>query len=228
MYKIFIFEDFIKYIKIAFNYVHITLWIALVGIVIGTILGLIIALIRIERIKFLNPICQVLVSFIRGAPIYIQLFLVYFSIPMILNGLSKGEQTISVDKFLSVYLTYGLNNAAYFSEIFRSAIESVPRSQIETAESFAFSRKQIYSKIVIPQSIRIAIPGYGQSVVSAFQDTSLAFSIGIIDMMGKIKNTAGVTARMLEGYVAGTVIFIIISIVINLVFKHIDNKYSFN
>lgn len=166
--------------------------IVLIATLIGTTLGLITALIRVERVPILSPIFAVIVSFLRGTPIYVQLFIVYFELVRIAG--------LQVDRMAAVYAAYGLNVGAFFSEIFRSSILSVPRAQIEAAYSVGLNKWQSYRRIILPQAVRIAIPSYGTTIIGLLQDTSIAFTLGVVDVMGKIKAVSAVVHRSLEGY----------------------------
>uniref|UniRef100_UPI00403FA3B7 amino acid ABC transporter permease n=1 Tax=Candidatus Enterococcus willemsii TaxID=1857215 RepID=UPI00403FA3B7 len=199
----------------------ITLLIVLVASFIGMLLGLGIAFIRMEKIPILSQISRVFVSFIRGTPILVQLFLVFYGLPLLFP--SFGE----LQKIEYVYITYGLNTAAFFSEIFRSAILSVPASQKEAAASIGLSKTQTYWRIILPQAVRIALPATGTMIVNLLQDTSLAFSLGVIDVIGKVRALAALTYHSLEGYFIAALIFIFLSIVFEQFFAWLGRRYQF-
>ncbi|RPA60899.1 amino acid ABC transporter permease [Aerococcus agrisoli] len=199
----------------------VTLAIVAVATAIGMALGLVLALVRIEKVPVLSQISQVFVSFVRGTPILVQLFLVYYGLPIIFTALANIE---NID---FVYITYGLNTAAFFSEIFRSAISSVPADQKEAAASIGLSKGQTYRRIILPQAVRIAIPATGTMIVALLQDTSLAFSLGVIDVIGKVKTLAALTYRSLEGYFIAAIIFIVLSIVLERVFAWLSKRFQF-
>ncbi|MGY0837648.1 amino acid ABC transporter permease [Aerococcus urinaeequi] len=199
----------------------ITLAIVAVATAVGMVLGLLIAFIRIEKIPVLSQISQVFVSFIRGTPILVQLFLVYYGLPIIFTALAN------IEKIDYVYITYGLNTAAFFSEIFRSAISSVATDQKEAAASVGSTRGQTYRRIILPQAVRIAIPATGTMIVSLLQDTSLAFSLGVIDVIGKVRALAALTYRSLEGYFVAAIIFIVLSILLERLFTWLTKRFQF-
>ncbi|XNN69044.1 amino acid ABC transporter permease [Bacillus pumilus] len=136
-----------------------TLLIVLFATLIGSFLGFILAYFRIERIPVLHQLSAIYVSFIRGTPILVQMFIVFYGLPGVLAAI--GLDISMWNKLFFLYITYGLNTAAYFSEIFRSALSSVPASQYEAAASIGLTKWQIYRRTLIPQAGKIALPNIG-------------------------------------------------------------------
>jgi len=203
-----------------------TLLIVVIATVCGIFLGILLAFSRIERIPLLNQLSILLISFIRGTPILIQMFLFYFFIPSALSVL--GIDISEWDKSIFIYITYSINTSAFFAEIFRSAILSVPKAQSDAAYSVGLSRAQVYGRIIIPQSISIAIPGIGVLVTSLLQDTSLAFTFGIFDVVGKARLLGQMRNRLIEGYVVSAVIFIVLSVFVERGFAVAEHKTKVN
>ena len=200
----------------------ITLLIVLIATISGLAVGLLLSFPRLEKIPLLSQLCQILVSFIRGTPILIQMFIVYYALPILL--LQIGINITRWDKIYFIYITYGINTGAYFSEIIRSSILSVPKSQSDAAASVGLTRVQSYFRIIIPQSVVIAIPSLGTSMISLLQDTSLAFALGILDVIGRVRALGSITSRILEGYVVAAFIFIVITIALEKLFEYIEKK----
>lgn len=199
----------------------VTLLIVVVASMVGMLLGLLIAFLRIEKVPVLSQISQLFVSFIRGTPILVQLFLVFYGLPTLFESLG------SLNKIDYVYITYGLNTAAFFSEIFRSSILSVPASQKEAAASIGLTKLQTYRRVILPQAVRIALPATGTMIVNLLQDTSLAFSLGVIDVIGKVRALGALTYHSLEGYFIAALIFIVLSILLEQVFAWLGRRYQF-
>jgi L-cystine transport system permease protein len=200
----------------------VTLLIVSVASVSGLLIGLFLAFSRLEKIPLLSQTSRVLVSFIRGTPILIQMFIIYYGLPMLL--LRAGINITRWDKIYFIYITYGINAGAYFSEIIRSAILSVPKAQKDAAFSIGLTKRQVYSKIVIPQSLVIAVPSLGTSITVLLQDTSLAFALGILDVIGRVRALGAITSRILEGYVVAAFIFIVLTIILEKIFGFIEAK----
>jgi len=199
-----------------------TLLIVGVATVLGLILGLLLAFARLENIPFLKQVCAIFVSYIRGTPILVQMFIVYYALPMLLLGV--GIDITRWEKLYFIFITYGLNTGAYFSEIIRASILSVPRSQKDAAAAVGLTKVQAYYRIIIPQSAVIAIPSLGTSVISLLQDTSLAFSLGIMDVIGKVRSLGALTTRVLEGYIDAALVFVALTIILEKCFGYLETK----
>lgn len=204
----------------------VTLKIVGVSTVIGLILGVFIAFFRIEKIPILNQISVIFVSFIRGTPILVQLFVVYYGLPELLKLI--GIDLSSMSQMFFLYVTYGLNTAAFQSETFRAAILSVSESQTEAALACGLTKGQMYIKIVFPQAVRVAIPSFGTTTVSLLQDTSLAFTIGVLDVIGRARAIGAVTFHVFEGYVVAAIIFIVCSFILERFFAFIEKRTDYS
>jgi L-cystine transport system permease protein len=218
----FTWKNVIFFMPRVFSALPVTLLIVLVATLSGLVLGLLLAFPRLEKIPILSQFCQVSVSFIRGTPILIQMFIVYYALPMLL--LQIGINITRWDKIYFIYITYGINTGAYFSEIIRSSILSVPVSQWDAAAAAGLTRIQAYRRIIIPQSAVIAIPSLGTSITSLLQDTSLAFALGITDVIGRVRALGAITSRILEGYVVAALIFIALTVILEKFFGYIETK----
>ncbi len=215
----------IEYFPKVLNALPVTLAIVGVATVVGLFLGVIIAFIRIEKVIVLSQISAVFVSFIRGTPILVQMFIVYYGLPQIL--ILIGIDANQWDKIYYLYAAYGLNTGAFLSETVRAAILSVPESQSEAALACGLSKGQMYFKIIFPQAIRVGLPNFGTTVISLLQDTSLAFTIGVIDVVGKARAIGSVTFHTIEAYVDAAIIFVILSFILEKLFSLLEQRMDF-
>lgn len=211
-----------KYLPQLLSRLHITLLIVLSATVIGLFIGVILALFRLYKIPVLNQIAIVYISFMRGTPILVQMFIVYYGLPMLLMKI--GININRWDKLYFVIITYGLNAAAFNAEMIRAAIISIPEGQFEAAYSIGMTKLQAFSRIIAPQSVIIILPTLGITLVGLLQDTSVAFTLGIIDVMGKVNAIAANTYRSLEGYVSAGIIFFVLSILLEQIFSRVEKK----
>lgn len=202
----------------------ITLLIVVVSVVGGAVLGLLLACARLFRLPLLKQLAVFYVSFIRGTPIIVQLFVIYYGLPLLL--LPLGVDLTHWEKLFFVLVTYLLNDAAFMSELIRSAIESVPRGQVEAAWSVGLTTSQAYLRIVLPQAFRNATPALGVRVIGSFQATAMAFTLGIIDMMGMVKAIGTRTNRVLEGYVDVAIVFVVISFLLERFFAALNGRLN--
>lgn len=208
-----------------FEYLGITLEILLYSTVLGLVFGLLLVLPRVFHIPVIEQIVIVYVSFIRGTPIIIQLFVVFYGLPMILLGFFNVDIS-RMDPFYFVIITYTLSHGAIFSEIFRSAILSVDQGQTEAAYAVGMGKFQAFIRIILPQSIRISLPNMANSIIGALKDTSLAFTIGVMDMMGRGETLIASTAHALEVYFSLAIIYYVIVIILEKLFKLFEKKSS--
>lgn len=206
-------------------YFSITLQIVAWATASGILLGLGIALLRICKVRWLSLPLRVYVSFMRGTPMLVQLLIAFYGLPILLGYF--GIQAVRWDKLVFVVLAFSLNEGAFLSEIFRSAILSVPRGQLEAAYAVGLTRAQAFCRILLPQALRIALPGFGSDFVGLFQGTSLAFLIGVVDIMGRAKTIGAASHHALECYVFVAVLFIGVSLLLRSVFVYLDKKLAY-
>ena len=219
-------DRLIKNIPVLLKYLPVTFEIVIVATIFGVILAILLAAARIYKVPVGRQIAGLFVSFILGTPILVQMFIVYYGLPLLLWNIF-GVDINSWDKLLFVLVTYTLNQSAFLSEIFRSAILSVPTGQTEAGYSVGLTGVQTFTRIVLPQAFRVAIPSFSVNLVALFQDTSLAFMIGVVDIMGKAKLLQTSTRHVLECYIIIAVVFVIISIIIRLIFKSLEKSLQY-
>ncbi|OIK13070.1 cysteine ABC transporter permease [Bacillus sp. MUM 116] len=214
----------IEFIPTLFHYLGVTLQILAASIFLGLILGVAAAIPRMFKIPILNQLVILYVSFIRGTPILIQLFLVFYGMPAVLMMFD-----IDISKLEAVYfviLTYAISNGAGFSEIIRGAIRAVDHGQTEAAYSVGMTARQNFFRIVLPQAVRIAFPNMANSVIGSLKDTSLAFTIGVMDMMGRGDTLIASTAHALEVYISLSIIYYAIVLLFEKVFKKLEKYFN--
>ena len=205
------------------EYLPITLLLTVVAFVISTLLGLLIAVIRVKKVKGLNVITKVFLSIIRGTPLIIQLYVMRYGMAAILRAFNGGI-TVRVDGIWYAFLALGLYQAAFTSETIRAAIESVDKGQIEAAQAMGMTYPQILRRVIIPESIEIALPGLINSLIGLFKGTSLASACGVIEITYKNTLISGNDYRYLEGYVALAIIYWAITFILEQLNKVIEKK----
>ncbi len=197
--------------------IPVSLSLALVAFVFGIILGFAIALIKIYKVPVLLQVAYVYVSFMRGTPLLVQIFLSYYGIPMVLrylNGIYGWNIDISsIQAITFMYVTFSLNVGAYLSETIRAAILSVGKGQIEAAESIGMTAPQVMRRIVTPQAAVVAIPNLGNSFIALLKDTSLAFAASVPEIIGQAKIAAARSSNFIEAYIVAAAIYWLICII---------------
>ena len=174
-----------------------------VGYAIATIVGLLFLLGQRTPIKIVNIINREIVEFIRSTPLLIQLFFVYFVLP---------QFGITLSAWVCGMITIGLHFGTYLSEVYRGALEGVPKTQWEACRALNFSTFYTYRKIVLPQAFPIAIPGMGNYLVVIFKDTPLLSTIGVAELFHAATAVGGYHYRYLEPYTIVGLIFLMLSI----------------
>ena len=174
-----------------------------IGYAIAAIMGLLFLLGQRTPIKIVNMINREIVEFIRSTPLLIQLFFVYFVLP---------QFGITLSAWVCGMITIGLHFGTYLSEVYRGALEGVPRTQWEACRALNFSTFYTYRKIVLPQAFPIAIPGMGNYLVGIFKDTPLLSTIGVAELFHAATAVGGYHYRYLEPYTIVGIIFLMLSI----------------
>ena len=202
----------------------LTLLMIVLSLIFALILGFILATIRLQKIKLLSPVAKVYISFIRSTPLLLQLFLVYFALPQLLLFVHIDINHFS--RLFFVILAFTLHTGAYLSEIIRAGYQSVDYRQIEAGLSIGLTYPRILKEIILPQALRNSIPNLTTQIIELVKDTSLAFTIGIIDMMGQVKLIIGNNygLGMLEVYIVISVVYWLIALIIQGVFTIIDKR----
>jgi L-cystine transport system permease protein len=200
----------------------VTLKLAGAAASLGLLFGVLMAIVRIERIPVLREIAAFLVSFMRGTPIFIQMFVIYYGLPLLL--LPLGINIMRADKMLFVYIAFSLNASAFFSEMARGAILAVPHDQWDAAFSIGHTKLQSYLRIIAPQAVVIAIPSVGVMFVSLLQDTALTVVMGVWDVLGRAQALGRHTFHFMEAYVDAAIIFTVLSFAIQRIFAAIEKK----
>ena len=207
-------------------YLPVTLYILTLSLLFGFVLGLFLALPRIYNIPIVNQLAKVYISFFRGTPIMVQLFIVFYGIPA-LTGLI-GIDTSKMDPFYAAVATYALSNAAAAAEIIRAGVGSVDKGQTEAAYSIGLSGSQAFRRIVLPQALVQAFPNMGNMVISSLKDTSLAFSIGVMDMSGRGQTLITSSNHSLEVYIALSIVYYAVAVLFEWFFRVAEKRINKN
>lgn len=184
-------------------------------------LGMLVALGRLSHIKPLSWLMAIYISLMRGTPLMLQMFAVFFA-PYYVFGL----QTSSSYMMVAVMIAFIVNYAAYFAEIYRSGIQSMPHGQYEAAEVLGYSRSQTFFRIIFPQVIKHILPAMGNEIVTLVKDTSLAFSIGVAEMFTTGRALVASQRTMLPFAIAAA-IYWITCLLIEWILRRYEKKLSY-
>lgn len=193
----------------------VTLKLTAVGLAIGFILGLILALMRLYGPKWLQIIAARYIELFRGTPLLVQLFLIYYGLPSI---------GITLNQAVSAFLAMGLNSAAYQAEYFRGAIQSIGESQMTAGRSIGLTRWQTIWHIVLPQALRLVIPAWSNEPISLLKTSAVVFLIAVQDLMAWSKWVANKTYNPIGSYTAVAVIYLVLVFFMTLLLKWLERK----
>lgn len=183
-------------------------------------LGMVVYFGRVSRLKPLRWLVKIYISIMRGTPLMLQLLIWYFA-PFYLWGMNIGGY-----KFTAIILGCSLNYAAYFAEIYRSGIESIPKGQYEAAKLLGYTKQQTFFKIVLPQVIKIVLPPVTNEVITLVKDTSLVYSVSYIEMFAVAKQIAAAQTTVLPFFIAG-VFYYIFNFAVAWVMERIEKKLNY-
>ena len=200
------------------SYLPTTLFIALASMLSACVLGLILALMRNTKIKFLGYFIDIYISLFRSLPSLVLLFLIYFGLPQI-SALIGNMSALA-----AAIIGFTLKNSAYMAEIFRSGLKSVDRSQLEAGLSIGMSKFQIYKRIILPQAFLNALPATGNTFISLIKDTSVAFSLGITEIFAQAKILAADSFQYFETFLVVGAIYWIVIIIYSYLQRKLEQK----
>ena len=183
-------------------------------------LGMIIALLRGSKFRIFSGFAKVYISVLRGTPLMLQLIAVTYG-PYYLFGIS-----VSRNKLIPVVVAFAINYAAYFAEIYRSGIESMPVGQYEAAQVLGYSRIQTFFKIILPQVIRRILPSVTNEIVTLVKDTSLAFTVSYQEMFTIGKQIANSQTSFVPFVVAG-IFYYLFNVIVSFVMGRVEKKMSY-
>ncbi len=205
---------------ILFKYIDITISMALIATAIALVIAIIIAIIKTFKIRILSSFCDLYISFLRGTPLIVQLFLLYFGLPQILPIFSN------LDAYSASIAGLSLHFSAYMAESIRGAISSIDKGQFEAASSLGMSKTQSFSHIILPQAIRVAIPSLMNNFIDLIKSTSLAFTLGVPEIMAKAQLEASSSYKYFEAFLAVALVYWVIVITFTYLQKRIEKRLN--
>lgn len=196
-------------------------WIFVVTLVGSLPLGIVVALARMSKFRPLSLVAQFYISILRGTPLMLQLMAFMFA-PYYLFGISMDTDW----KYGACALGFILNYSAYFAEIYRSGLQSIPKGQYEAALVLGYSRSQTFFKIVLPQVIKRIMPAMGNEIITLVKDTSLAFVLGIAEMFSVAKAISASEVSMIP-YALAALIYWVFCLLIEFIIGCAEKKMAY-
>ena len=206
----------------------ITLKLLTVSLIIGLFIGLLFAILRLNKNIFINRFAYGYSYLFRGTPLLVQIFIIYFGLGQIEYLRTTFLWTILKEPYWCAIIAFALNTGAYTSEILRSAFQTIKPGIIEAGKSLGISSRVIFYKIQIPIAIRQSLPAYGNEIILMMKGTSLASTVTIMDLTGVAKYIISTTFRPVEVFIVAGGIYLFMTFIIHNIIKFLEKKYSFN
>jgi cystine transport system permease protein len=192
-----------------------TIPLTIISFIIGIFLAVLTALGRISQVKIFQVIARIYVSAIRGTPLLVQLFIIFYGLPNI---------GVTLDPFISAVIGFSLSVGAYASEIIRAAIISIPKGQWEAAYSIGMTYTQALKRIILPQATRVSIPPLSNSFISLVKDTSLASVVLVTEMFRRAQEIASTTYEFLLVYMEAALLYWVICFFLSIVQGFLEKR----
>lgn len=208
------FEFLLKYYPFYLEGIKVTLLLSLLTIVFGTILGLVLCILKISKYKILRSIASVYIEVIRGTPLIVQLIVIHYGFK------------INMTEMTSATLALSINSAAYIAEIIRAGISSINSGQMEAARSLGMNHFQSMKLIIIPQAIKNILPALGNEFVVLIKESAIVSYIGLADIMYKANQIRSLTYLTLEPLLVAALIYFIITFTISKLIQYFERKLN--
>ncbi|MFD2045532.1 amino acid ABC transporter permease [Ornithinibacillus salinisoli] len=197
--------------------IRYTIPLTLISFTIGIIIALVTAIMRLSKNKIITLPARIYVSAVRGTPLLVQLFIVFFGL---------GSIGLTIEPFPSAVIAFSLNVGAYGSEIIRASISSIPKGQWEAAQTIGMNYTQALKRIILPQATRVSIPPLSNTFISLVKDTSLASLILVTELFRKAQEIAARTYDFMLLYIEAALLYWIICFVLSIIQDQIENRLN--
>ncbi|WP_246001250.1 amino acid ABC transporter permease [Oceanobacillus piezotolerans] len=222
------FEFLIDTFFVALTGVPVAILITVVSLAIALPLGFILALTRINKMLVLNQFSRVYVSFVRGTPVIVQIFIIYNSVPLLLASIFEKYNiqmdVYDVNPIWYALIVFSLNTTATLIEVFRSAINTVSKGQLEAAHSVGLTTVQAFRRIIVPQTLVVALPNICNATVNLIKATSLGYAMSLPEITLKAQVAANASYNYIEAYLDIFIIYLIICSLVEYLFKRLEKR----
>ncbi|MDP4548990.1 MAG: amino acid ABC transporter permease [Marinobacter sp.] len=213
-------EYMLGLVPVLLRYLPLTLQLAGIGMVFALILACLFAVVRVLRIPVLNQLTIVFISFFRGTPLLVQLFLFYYGLPQLFSALTV------IDGITATIMGLTMHFAAYMAESIRAAIVGVDRSQTEAALSIGMTNGQLMRRIVLPQATRVALPTLMNYFIDMIKATSLAFTLGVTELMGATQKEAAGSFLYFEAFIVAAIMYWIVVEILSKLQTYLESRLN--
>jgi len=212
MFNILKFQSMLKYLHYFWTGLGLTMKLSVVTVILGSLFGMLIGTMRMSKLKPISAVASGYINFIRGTPMLVQIYLVYYGIPLGLNNFWSGVVAMTI------------HSSAYIAEIFRSGVQSVDKGQMEAARSVGMTKLQGMMLVVIPQAIKNILPALCSQFVVIIKNTSLVSVIGMQELMYQTDTVRSITYLAFEPLIIAAVLYFVIGYVINILVGVLERR----
>ncbi len=225
------FDTAVEAFAFILKHLPLTLFLPAVTLLIGIVLGSIIAIVRLRSNKLVNAVLAIVVSFFRSVPAILQVFIMYYSLPYLIAPILSAVtgsvvKPFDVSPYWTAYIFFIIYQTAYQSENIRGALLSVDRGQLEAALAVGLSYYQAYKRIILPQAFAVAMPSFFTYYLHGIKSLALLFTIKIVDIFAAADIFAALYSRRTEPYVADAIIYWLLCVVLTFVFNSWERSLS--
>lgn len=225
------FDTAVEAFAFILKHLPLTLFLPAVTLLIGIVLGSIVAIVRLRSNKLVNAILAIVVSFFRSVPAILQVFIMYYSLPYLIAPIlsvvtGSVVKPFDVSPYWTAYIFFIIYQTAYQSENIRGALLSVDRGQLEAALAVGLSYYQAYKRIILPQAFAVAMPSFFTYYLHGIKSLALLFTIKIVDIFAAADIFAALYSRRTEPYVADAIIYWLLCVVLTFVFNSWERSLS--
>lgn len=196
----------------------------MIAMVTGVVLGLVLALMKMSRIKVLTALASLYIEIIRGTPLIVQALIMAYGLPQLLQ--SSGISFRWPYLIIPAVIVCGLNSAAYVAEVIRSGIQAVDKGQMEAARSIGMTKGQAMKLIVIPQALKIVLPAFGNEFVSLIKETSVLSYVGVVEILRKGALWNAATFNTFEAYIGVALVYMLLTIPTSKLVKRLEKTMA--
>ena len=207
----------------------VTIVLSLSTVLIGSLIGLVVVLMKMSNVKPLNFIGNVYTNIVRGTPMLLQLFIWLYGLPMLgisFSGLSFLGGTYGSREFITAIVALAINSGAYVSEVLRGGLESVDKGQTEAGRALGLSKRETMFSIIIPQAIRTVLPGLGNEFITMIKESSIVSTVGVFDVMYTSNIVKASTFSIFEPLIVVGVIYFILTYSLSTLMKNLEKRLN--
>ena len=215
---------YVKGFLVALQGDPVTVGVTLIAMVTGVVLGLVLALMKMSRIKVLTALASLYIEIIRGTPLIVQALIMAYGLPQLLQ--SSGISFRWPYLIIPAVIVCGLNSAAYVAEVIRSGIQAVDKGQMEAARSIGMTKGQAMKLIVIPQALKIVLPAFGNEFVSLIKETSVLSYVGVVEILRKGALWNAATFNTFEAYIGVALVYMLLTIPTSKLVKRLEKTMA--